>query len=212
MIIIHTNKCWSISFSLIKKTWLNLLVSINKQSIRQVLYNIDWACMQGDKFLGCNRTFGNQTRKDVAAMLDEYTINTNENSFVNPHSRWLPKHQVQPTYSVLVYRQPKQSTCTSFWLLFGFSKWGWRKEQEFESYSRPLKKFSFAALYIYREPSHRHFITSFLCGLASQMQKLFSLAQGPWFITVDNSLKNNHFKPWILSQWKKLLHLRGQAT
>jgi len=42
------------------------------------------------QFLGCNSSFGNQTTKDVVAMLDDYTINTNENSFVNHHPRWLP--------------------------------------------------------------------------------------------------------------------------
>jgi len=41
------------------------------------------------QFSGCNSSFENQTTKDVVAMLDEYTINTNENSFVNPHPKWL---------------------------------------------------------------------------------------------------------------------------
>jgi len=52
------------------------------------------------QFLGSNSSFGNQTTKDVVAMLDVYKINTDDNSFVNPHPRWLPWRKVQPTYAL----------------------------------------------------------------------------------------------------------------
>jgi len=55
---------------------------------------VDWIPLYGLAILGsgCNSSFGNQTTKDMEDMLDEYTMNTKEHSFVNPHPRWPPWH------------------------------------------------------------------------------------------------------------------------
>jgi len=85
--LIRLNLCVGVFSASIQK----LSVPKTQPSSRNLVYNLI-ALWEYSPSLGLqySSSFGNQTTKDEVAMLDEYTINTNENSFVNHHPRWLP--------------------------------------------------------------------------------------------------------------------------